>query len=1147
MNNEIIKKLNIFIRKYYKNLVIRGFVYVFLLLIILFLCLSIIEYFGWNSTTFRTIIFYTYILLACGIAIYWIIIPLCKLLKIGRTLSYEEAAKIIGNHFPQIKDKLLNLLQLQEIQYSKEKSLLQAAIEQKTSLLSPIPFVKAVDTTKTKKFSKYLIVVILIVVAIGLSFPKLLSEPSKRYIHHSTFFEKPAPFEFILQSPQSAVQQTDYEIKVSVKGKILPEKVNVIVGGQTFEMKQKDKTHFTYIISQIQKTTSVQFEAADFYSKIYNIKVNPKPIVTELSAEIIYPAYTKMQKEIVNNVTDLSVPKGTKINWLIRTRNCEKVIFSSLSNKTTTENIKSKNLVQKNSASYKPNSSGEVKFQNVLLHSQDIAISSQNSFTHSTDSIAFAINVVEDERPAISVIEQRDSLIAEDIYFRGQIKDDYGFSKLEFVLNIKPKNSNIAKVYKKQLNINNGESAQEFYHSENLNEYNIQAGDEITYYFQVWDNDAINGAKSSKSEIFKVSMPTENEVENKVQTNSNEIKQQANDAINEITKLQNEINELTKKLTQKKELSWQDMKDLQTLQQKQSEVQEKVYQIQEKIQENSRMEDKYMNVDEELMEKQRQIEELFNQLKNKDLENLMKQMNELMQKQINKDQLNESLKQIRDKNEDISKQLDRNLEMYKRLDVEKDINQSIEKLKELSKKQEELSKQTQNAKNDKQTKDELLKKQEELNKEFKDLQKKLEETQKKDSQLENPFNFKRNQQEEQEISQNQKQAQENISKNKNKNASSNQKQAAEKMQKMSEQMEENQQENEQEQLAEDIDNVKQILKNLVTLSKKQESLILDMQQTSVSDPSYQKIINSENTIKESMQTISDSLYQISKRQMQVSKTINDETFKVQNNIEQSINNLLRFNQSIYTSYHNTQASRTARYAMSSMNNLALLLAESLDNMNKQQSMSKSRSKSKSSKMCNNPSQSMQGRDPKNMRELQQALNKEIQRLQKELQKRGNQSKQKIGENSALNEQLARAAAQQEMIRKMMQEYIQQLKAESGKNAGNLNKLLKQMEDTEKDIVNKRINNQTISRQNQILTRMLESERAEKKKDKENKRESKTGVDKTSQTTKNFEAFNKLKNRDMELFRKIPAVYSSYYKTKINEYFLNFEVSNAKRK
>lgn len=96
-----------------------------------------------------------------------------------------------------------------------------------------------------------------------------------------------------------------------------------------------------------------------------------------------------------------------------------------------------------------------------------------------------------------------------------------------------------------------------------------------------------------------------------------------------------------------------------------------------------------------------------------------------------------------------------------------------------------------------------------------------------------------------------------------------------------------------------------------------------------------------------------------------------------------------------------------------------------------------------------------------------------------------------------------------------------------------------MEDTEKDIVNKRINANTIKRQNEILTRMLESERAEKKRDKDNERKSTSGVDKKQNNDKNFEAFNKLKNREMELFKEIPPVYSSYYKTKINEYFYNF--------
>lgn len=108
-----------------------------------------------------------------------------------------------------------------------------------------------------------------------------------------------------------------------------------------------------------------------------------------------------------------------------------------------------------------------------------------------------------------------------------------------------------------------------------------------------------------------------------------------------------------------------------------------------------------------------------------------------------------------------------------------------------------------------------------------------------------------------------------------------------------------------------------------------------------------------------------------------------------------------------------------------------------------------------------------------------------------------------------------------------------------------NKALKQMEDTEKDIVNKRINNQTIQRQNEILTRMLESERAEKKKGRDNERKSTVGVDVIQKNNQNIEAFNKLKNRELELFRKIPPIYSSYYKAKVNEYFYNFETQNKK--
>jgi len=53
----------------------------------------------------------------------------------------------------------------------------------------------------------------------------------------------------------------------------------------------------------------------------------------------------------------------------------------------------------------------------------------------------------------------------------------------------------------------------------------------------------------------------------------------------------------------------------------------------------------------------------------------------------------------------------------------------------------------------------------------------------------------------------------------------------------------------------------------------------------------------------------------------------------------------------------------------------------------------------------------------------------------------------------------------------------------------MNSVIEDMEKNEKDILNKRISQETFDRQQKILTRMLESEKAEEKREKEEKRES----------------------------------------------------------
>jgi hypothetical protein len=152
-----------------------------------------------------------------------------------------------------------------------------------------------------------------------------------------------------------------------------------------------------------------------------------------------------------------------------------------------------------------------------------------------------------------------------------------------------------------------------------------------------------------------------------------------------------------------------------------------------------------------------------------------------------------------------------------------------------------------------------------------------------------------------------------------------------------------------------------------------------------------------------------------------------------------------------------------------------------------------------------------------------------------MQNQGNQNKQgKEGQN--MSEQFARMAAQQESIRRMMQDYLSEIKKEGKGYDGQLDRLMKEMEKTERELVNKIINQQTMQRQQQIMTRLLESERAEMQREKEEKREAKQGQEK--QRTIPPELINeKMKQKnELELYKTIPPSLNYFYKNKANNYF-----------
>ena len=154
-------KLEQFIRKYYTNELIKGAILFFSIGLLYFLTTLLVEYFLWLSPTARTILFWLFIAVELGLFIKFIAIPLAHLFKLKSGINYDQASKIIGNHFPQVNDKLLNVLQLN--QNTGQSELLFASIEQKSAELTPVPFKLAVDFKNNLKYLKYAALPLIIV------------------------------------------------------------------------------------------------------------------------------------------------------------------------------------------------------------------------------------------------------------------------------------------------------------------------------------------------------------------------------------------------------------------------------------------------------------------------------------------------------------------------------------------------------------------------------------------------------------------------------------------------------------------------------------------------------------------------------------------------------------------------------------------------------------------------------------------------------------------------------------------------------------------------------------------------------------------------------------------------------------------------
>lgn len=1125
----LITKLDGFIRKYYKDRVIRGALYSVGILVAVFLAVALLEHVGRFGTLARTVLFWGALLSMVYVLMRFVVVPLFKLFRLGAIISHEEAARIVGTHFTEVRDKLLNTLQLRGMAQADpgRSALIEAAVAQRSRELGPVPFTQAIDLKRNARYLRYALPPLALLLVLLVAAPSLITGPTQRLIRHGSEFVPEAPFRFILLNSDLTVpEQQDIEVLVELEGDVVPQQVELDLDGRLIPMAKRDTRRFVHRFRNVQEDLEFRFTAEGHQSAKHTLRTVPNPMLLDFRLALQYPAYLGLPDATVTNSGDVSVPAGTRVTWEVNARSSDRLDLV----------FEDSTLVLSPVAR---SGGGTQVFRTTrrFLQGRAYRMMARNGERASQEALQYRVDVVPDLHPTIRVETRADSTAPKRLFFRGDIGDDHGFRRLLFHYRFVQGGDSVPpelRTGSSELRIDPRETRQEFFHSWDLYGLTIQPGDRVEHWFEVWDNDGVNGSKSTRSTTQVFAAPTLRELARQQEQDSEALKASMQESLQDARELQRELEKMRREVLEKKDLTWQDKQRLESVLQRQQELEQRIQRDVEQLRQSHQQQREFKSMDERLLEKQERLQELFENILSEEMKELYKQVQELMEK-LDKDMLEEQLRAMDLDQEDVEKELDRALEMFKRLEVEQKAEDIAKQLEELAREQEALSEETREGKT---PREELQEKQEELNKAFEELRKEMDDLQEKNEALEAPMDLPETESLEEQIQQDQQNSSEQLDRKQEQKASGSQKSAAEKMDQLAAQMQSAMQDSAQEQQEEDMDALRQLLENIVELSFDQEELMDQVAGTSVRDPRFVEQGRRQRKLRDDAKVIEDSLFALSKRVPQLESVVNREMNAVNANMDEATNYMgeARANERF-----RPMAAERQQYAMTSLNNLALLFDEALQQMMQQMQMQGNSSCNKPGKP-GKPGQG-QGGSMAKMRAQQQALQKQLEEMRKAMEKGrkpGEKPGEKPGGMPGMSQQLAQMAAQQAAVRKELQRLAQELNKD-GSGAGNeLNRLAEQMEQQEKDIVNRNITPETIRRQQDITTRLLEHERAQREREQDEKRTSNEGTDQPPPDPARFFEYQRRKEREAELLRTVPPGLKPYYRDRVNAYFGTFD-------
>lgn len=227
----------------------------------------------------------------------------------------------------------------------------------------------------------------------------------------------------------------------------------------------------------------------------------------------------------------------------------------------------------------------------------------------------------------------------------------------------------------------------------NLGEESLFPGDTMLYCFEATDNNALEGGQRTRSQVYRLRLPTMAEVFDQEKEGREQDRGDLAELREEGEELQETLERLNRELKKNPNPDWAKQQEIKDALERQQALREQLQETAEELQQDLQNFEENNSGSMELLEKMETVQELLENIQDESLQSYLEAMQEAMD-QLLPHEVQRAMEDALGNQEEYNRRLDRTIELLRQLERERTMSDLVEELSEHLERQEELLAQT---------------------------------------------------------------------------------------------------------------------------------------------------------------------------------------------------------------------------------------------------------------------------------------------------------------------------------------------------------------------------------------------------------------------------------------------------------------------